>query len=87
MASDFEPKTVKLSLVEASDGKVGSTMDQIFLTCFQYDGHQGKYAFAALGLDAGGRDPDDHRGCERRSVRMLRREQRLSAAEAAQTGK
>jgi protein SCO1/2 len=46
----FEPKTVRLSLVEASNGKIGSTVDQFILTCFQYDGHQGKYALAAIGI-------------------------------------
>ncbi len=74
----FEPKTLRLSVVEASDGKVGSAMDQIFLTCFQYDGHQGKYAFAAMGLMRAG-------GILTIIIvatsvyRMLRREQRLAA--------
>jgi protein SCO1/2 len=74
----FEPKTLRLSLVEASDGKVGSAMDQLFLTCFQYDGHQGKYAFAAMGLMRAG-------GLMTVIViavgifRMLRREQRERA--------
>lgn len=46
----FDPQTVRLSLVEASGGKIGSSFDQLYLTCFQYDGHQGKYAMAALGI-------------------------------------
>jgi protein SCO1/2 len=46
----FDNQTMRLSLVEASDGKVGSTMDQILLTCFQYDGKQGKYAMTAINL-------------------------------------
>lgn len=44
----FDPQTVRLSLVEASAGKVGSTTDRFLLTCFQYDGHQGKYALVAM---------------------------------------
>lgn len=44
----FDPNTVRYSLVEASQGKVGTVMDQLFLTCFQFDGHQGRYAFTAL---------------------------------------
>ena len=44
----FDPQTVRLSLVEASDGKIGNAVDQLFLTCFQYDGKQGRYAMAAL---------------------------------------
>jgi len=46
----FEEKTLRLSLVEASEGKIGTTTDHFLLTCFQYDGRQGKYALAAMGL-------------------------------------
>jgi protein SCO1/2 len=46
----FEPRTVRLSLVEASAGKIGTVGDQILMTCFQYDGRQGKYAMAAMSL-------------------------------------
>lgn len=46
----FNPTTLRLSLVEASDGKVGSAVDRLYLCCFQYDGRQGKYALAAIGL-------------------------------------
>src|SRR5262249_4842185 len=46
----FDNQTMRLSLVEASDGKVGSAMDQILLTCFHYDGKQGKYALAAVNM-------------------------------------
>lgn len=46
----FDPGTLRLSLVDVSDGKIGSAVDELFLTCFQYDGHQGKYALAAMGL-------------------------------------
>ena len=33
----FDPKVLRLSLVEAGDGKVGSAMDKIMLLCFMYD--------------------------------------------------
>lgn len=46
----FDAPTVRLSLVEASDGKVGSTADRFILTCFQYDGTQGRYSLAAIKL-------------------------------------
>lgn len=46
----FDPTTVRESLVEASNGKIGNSFDQLYLTCFQYDGHQGKYAVAAIGI-------------------------------------
>jgi protein SCO1 len=34
---DFKPRDVRLALVEASGGKVGTTLDRILLTCFKYD--------------------------------------------------
>lgn len=50
----FNPQTLRLSLVEASNGKIGSAVDHLYLTCFQYDGRQGKYALAAIGIMRGG---------------------------------
>lgn len=46
---EYDPKTMRLSLVEASEGKVGSTLDKILLFCFHYDG-DGKYALHAMNL-------------------------------------
>ena len=46
----FPPQTVRLSLVEAADGKVGSTLDQVLLFCFHYDAASGKYGPAAFRL-------------------------------------
>ncbi|HEX8914975.1 MAG TPA: SCO family protein, partial [Humisphaera sp.] len=46
----WDPPTVRLSLVEASEGRVGSASDKLILTCFQYDGKQGKYAMTAIGV-------------------------------------
>jgi protein SCO1 len=34
----YEPKTLRLSLVEASEGKVGTTIDRVLLFCYHYDG-------------------------------------------------
>jgi len=51
----FEPKTVELSLVEASRGQIGSTLDRVLLFCFHYDAATGNYAPAAINLmKAGG---------------------------------
>ena len=51
----FEPRTVRLSLVEASEGKVGSTVDKVLLYCFQYDAAERRYAVAAVNvMRAGG---------------------------------
>jgi protein SCO1/2 len=51
----FDPKTLRLSLVEAADGKIGTTRDQILLFCFNYDASTGRYGPAARNLmKAGG---------------------------------
>jgi protein SCO1/2 len=44
----FEDQTLRLSLVEASEGKIGTTVDRFMLTCFQYDGRHGRYAMTAM---------------------------------------
>lgn len=41
---DFAPKTLRLGLVEASEGKIGSTIDKLVLYCFHYDSSEGRYA-------------------------------------------
>lgn len=47
---EYHPKTVRLSLVEASQGKVGSTMDRLILFCFHYDASEGRYAPVARNI-------------------------------------
>lgn len=44
----FEPEVLRLTLVEASAGKVGSLWDRIFLTCFHYDPASGRYKATAM---------------------------------------
>ena len=39
----FAPRDVRLGLVEASDNKIGSPVDQVLLFCFHYDPAEGKY--------------------------------------------
>ncbi len=46
----YGPKTARLSLVEASNGKVGSSLDQVILMCFHYNPSDGNYSFAAMNL-------------------------------------
>jgi protein SCO1/2 len=46
----YDPQTIRLSLVEASEGKVGSTTDQILLFCFHYDAEKGRYGPNAFRL-------------------------------------
>lgn len=45
---DYPPRTVRLSLVEAAEGKVGSAIDQVLLFCFHYDATTGQYAPVAF---------------------------------------
>jgi protein SCO1/2 len=47
---DYDPQTLRLSLAEAGEGKVGSPMDQILLFCFHYDSASGRYGPAAFNL-------------------------------------
>lgn len=44
----FEPKTVQLAVVEASNGTVGTIVDRFMLFCFHYDPKQSKYVVAAM---------------------------------------
>jgi protein SCO1 len=44
----FNPKSLRLGLVEASEGKIGSTMDRVLLFCFHYDPKAGTYSLAAF---------------------------------------
>jgi len=45
----YPQQTVRLSLVEASEGKIGTALDHILLYCYHYDG-KGGYALAAMNL-------------------------------------
>jgi protein SCO1 len=47
---DYEPKDLKLGLVEASHNKIGSLADQVLLFCYHYDPKTGKYSAAVLNL-------------------------------------
>jgi len=43
---DYPAKNIRLALVEASKGKIGTLADKMFLMCFQYDAETGKYTLA-----------------------------------------
>lgn len=47
---EYNPQTLRLAMLEASEGKIGSTMDQLLLYCFAYDSTAGKYAPSAYKL-------------------------------------
>jgi protein SCO1/2 len=44
----FLARDLKLGVVEASDGRVGSFIDQLLLFCFHYDRDTGSYALSAV---------------------------------------
>ncbi len=46
----YDQQTLRLSLLEASQGQIGTSMDQFLLFCFHYDASRGKYAPAAFNL-------------------------------------
>ena len=49
------PKTMRLALLEASDGRIGSTLDRFILWCHVYDPDSGSYVlFAVRIMQAGG---------------------------------
>lgn len=44
----FTPKDVKLALMNAADGKVGSFFDRVEFTCYMYDPKTGKYVIQPM---------------------------------------
>jgi protein SCO1 len=47
---EYSARDMRLALVEAAQGKVGSFVDQILLYCFHYDVTSGKYSLAVLNI-------------------------------------
>ena len=47
---EYEPKDLKLGLVEASHDRIGSAVDQILLFCYHYDPTTGKYGAVVINL-------------------------------------
>jgi len=47
---NFQPKDLKLALIEASGNRIGSPADQVLLYCYHYDPSVGKYGLAVLNL-------------------------------------
>jgi protein SCO1/2 len=45
---EFKPRDLRLAIVEASSGKVGTVTDQFLLLCFHYDPVKGKYSRNAM---------------------------------------
>ena len=47
---DYAPSDLRLGVVDASEGKVGSPVDQLLLYCFHYDPVTGKYGAAVMNV-------------------------------------
>lgn len=45
---DYLPRDVRLALVEAAQGKIGTLVDQFLLYCYHYDPMTGKYGWAVM---------------------------------------
>jgi len=46
---EFPARDLRLAVVEASEGKVGTTLDRVILRCFKYDPASRKYHFYVMG--------------------------------------
>jgi protein SCO1/2 len=47
---EYSPKELRLALVESSEGKVGSLVDNLLLYCFHYDPEAGRYGAVVMNL-------------------------------------
>jgi protein SCO1 len=47
---EYSPRDVRLGLVEASQNKIGTPVDQILLFCYHYDPATGKYGAIAMNM-------------------------------------
>lgn len=47
---EYDPKDVKFALMEAAEGRVGSPVDKLILSCFHYDATLGEYGPFAMGI-------------------------------------
>jgi protein SCO1/2 len=47
---EYAPRDVRLGLVEASQNKIGTPVDQVLLFCYHYDPGSGKYGAIAMNM-------------------------------------
>jgi protein SCO1/2 len=47
---EFNSRDLKFAIIDASKGKVGSTIDRVILSCFHYDASTGRYGPYAFGI-------------------------------------
>ena len=46
----YDPQDIRLALVEASSGKIGTPADRLMLFCYKYDPTSGKYGFVIMSV-------------------------------------
>jgi protein SCO1/2 len=47
---EYAPRNIQLGLIEASQGKIGTVVDQLVLYCYHYDPTQGRYGAAIFNI-------------------------------------
>jgi len=47
---EYSPRDLRLGLVQASDERIGTVIDDVLLFCYHYDPESGKYGATVLGL-------------------------------------
>ena len=47
---EFSPKELRMALVESSEGRVGSPIEELLLYCFHYDPTSGRYGLVVMNL-------------------------------------
>jgi protein SCO1/2 len=47
---DYSARDLRFGLIEASNNKIGTPVDQILLFCYHFDPHSAKYTPVALGI-------------------------------------
>jgi protein SCO1 len=47
---EYSPKDLRLALVESSQGKIGSKVEELLLYCYQYDPATGRYGMVVMNL-------------------------------------
>ena len=47
---EFSARDIRFGLIEASEERIGTPMDDVLLLCYHYDPSSGKYGAAVLGL-------------------------------------
>jgi protein SCO1/2 len=47
---EYKPNTLRLSLAESAEGKIGTSVDKLVLYCFHYDATEGRYTPVAANI-------------------------------------